>query len=150
MYVRPVETRIEKEELDTLLWINLWKSLGLPRDIRKSFALESPELEFITLEQDDIIGGMVVNELSGGGYEIRHIAVNPDFRNRGAGKMLVEHFIGSIKDKVPLKIQTHARNTSMGFFGKLGFLPVGDTIEHPDFTRHGILIQPMYLDIPSA
>ena len=95
MHIRLVETQTEKEELDILLWENLWKTLGFPADIRKSFALETPEIEFLALEDDTIIGGMVVNELSDTEYEIRHIAVNPDFRNRNVGKFLVERNEGN-------------------------------------------------------
>nr|CBH37489.1 hypothetical protein BSM_09660 [uncultured archaeon] len=37
----------EKNELDLLLWNILWKPLGLPRGIRKSFKLNNPQIELL-------------------------------------------------------------------------------------------------------
>jgi len=39
--------KARKNELDQLLWDVLWKPLGRPRDIRKSFKLNNPQIELL-------------------------------------------------------------------------------------------------------
>ena len=47
MKIKQAKTDKEKNELDQLLWDVLWKPLGLPRDIRKSFKLKNPQIELL-------------------------------------------------------------------------------------------------------
>ena len=137
----------EKNELDQLLWNVLWKPLGFPRDIRQSFKLNNPQIDLIAVDNDFVIGGLVANWLSENEIEIRHIAVESDYQGIGVGKCLVEKLIVLLREDAPVKIHTYARNTSIGFFAKLGFIPTDKYLEHPDFTKHGIKFQQMYQKI---
>jgi hypothetical protein len=47
MKIKHAVSNKEKNELDLLLWDVLWKPLGLPRDIRKSFKLNNPQIELL-------------------------------------------------------------------------------------------------------
>lgn len=143
MDIKQATNHQEQNELDQLLWDVLWKPLNFKRNIRESFRLDEPQIEIVAVDNNDIIGALVANWLSNNEIEIRHIAVKTDFQKMAVGRMLVEELFGLIQDKTPLTIQTHARNTSVGFFLKLGFSPVGDRLEVDAFMQYGIWIQQM-------
>ncbi len=147
MNIKYAVTENEKNELYQLLWNVLWKPLGLPHDIRQSFKLNCPQIELIAIDNGNVIGGLVANRLSDDEIEIRHIAVSFDYQGRSAGRRLVGKLIELVELDVPITIHTYARNTSAGFFSKLGFIPTGEYLEHPDFAKHGITIQKMYCEI---
>ncbi len=135
----------EKSELDQLLWDVLWKPLGLPRDIRQSFKLNNPQIDLVAVDNGVVISGLMANWLSENEIEIRHIAVSSDFQGLSVGKRLVKKLIKLVQKDNSVKIQTCARNTSVGFFTKLGFISIGEPMEHQDFARHGIKFQQMYI-----
>lgn len=137
----------EKSKLDQLLWDVLWKPLGLPRDIRQSFKLNNPQIDLVAVDNGVVIGGLVANWLSENEIEIRHIAVSSDFQGLSVGKRLVEKLIKLVQKDNPVKIQTCARNTSIGFFTKQGFISTGEHLEHQDFARYGVKFQQMYLQV---
>lgn len=147
MNIKYAVTEKEKNELDQLLWNVLWKPLGLPRDTRQSFKLNYPQIELIAIDNGNVIGGIVANWLSDDEIEIHHIAVSFDYQGRSVGKRLVGKLIELVELDVPITIHTYARNTSASFFSKLGFIPTGEYLEHPDFAKHGIAIQKMYCEI---
>ena len=136
--VKPASSEKERGELDELLWDVLWKPLGLPRQARESMKLDSPQIELIAAEDGVVVGGLAANMLSRSTIEIRHIAVRPDWQGRSVGRRLVEGLRDLIPGDAPAEFQTCARNTSAGFFIKLGFSPRGEPLEHEDFAKHGI------------
>lgn len=126
----------------------LWEPLGLPRTVRGSFALESPQIEIIAVEPGgSVVGGLAANVLSDEEIEIRHIAVRSGWQGRGVGTLLVEELKRMFGGRGPLRLKTYARNTSLGFFQRLGFGPVGEPLKHEDFARHGISFLEMHLDV---
>jgi GNAT superfamily N-acetyltransferase len=139
----------ERRELDQLLWDVLWRPLNLGRDIRNSFKLDKPQVDLIALDHDVVVGGLIANWLSGNEVEIRHIAVRPEYQRRSVGRLLIRRLINLIQGDAPLRIQTHARNTSVDFFVKLGFKPEGHYLRHEDFIKHGIEFQQMCLEVSS-
>jgi N-acetylglutamate synthase-like GNAT family acetyltransferase len=151
MKIKQAKSDNEKNELDQLLWNILWKPLGLPHGIRKSFKLNNPQIDLIAVDNGTVIGGLVANWLSESEneIEIRHIAVSSDFQGLSVGKHLVEKMIKLVQKDSQAKIQTCARNTSVGFFTKLGFISTGEYLEHQDFALHGIKFQQMYLKVQS-
>jgi hypothetical protein len=64
MKIKHAVSNKEKNELDQLLWDVLWKPLGLPRDIRKSFKLKNSQNDPIAVDNGTVIGGLVANWLS--------------------------------------------------------------------------------------
>ena len=64
MKIKHAVSNKEKNELDLLLWNVLWKPLGLPRDIRKSFKLNNPQIDLVAVDNGTVIGGLVANWLS--------------------------------------------------------------------------------------
>jgi len=148
MKIRYATTAKEQQNLDQLLWDVLWKPLGLPRNIRKSFELDKPQIDLISVEDNTIIGALVANWLSEKEIEIRHIAVRQDFQGLSVARLLIDELIELVKKKSPLQIQTLARNTSVGFFAKLGFESRGSPVRHKDFLEHGITFQRVFINIP--
>lgn len=143
MNIKQATTHREQGELDQLLWDVLWKPLNFERNIRQSFKLDKPQIEIVAVDNDVIIGALVANWLSKNEIEIRHIAVKTEFQKKAVGRHLVEALFELIKDKNSVTVQTHARSTSVGFFSKLGFNPVGDLLEVDAFMHHGIWLQQM-------
>ena len=148
MHIKYTVSDEEKNELDQLLWTVLWKPLGLPRDIRQSFRLNSPQIDLIAVDNGTVVGGLVANWLSKNEIEIRHIAVRSDYQGLSVGRCLVEKLVKLVQQDTPVKIQTCARNTSAGFFVKLGFISTGKYLEHQDFAKNGIKFQQMYIEVP--
>ena len=143
MKIKAVKSDAEKHELDQLLWDVLWKPLSLPRNIRNAYRSGRPEIELIAVSRNEVIGGLVANQLSEDRFEIRHLAVRPEYQRRSIGRLLVQELIKRIRKRSVVWLQTYARNTSTDFFSRFGFRQEGDFIEHKDFTKHGIRFQHM-------
>jgi N-acetylglutamate synthase-like GNAT family acetyltransferase len=148
MEIKQAVSEAEKEALDQLLWNVLWRPLGLPRDIRQIFKLDKPQIDLIAVSNNAVIGGLVANWLSEDEIEIRHLAVDSGYQRQSAGRFLIGRLINLAQKDVPVCIQTYARDTSVDFFGRLGFAPRGCRLEHKDFARQGIHFQQMYLEVP--
>lgn len=147
MEIKQATTQKEKKELDRLLWTVLWKPLSLPRNIRVSYKLDTPQIDLIAVDNKVVVGVLVANWLSEKELEIRHIAVKSDYQENSIGSLLIEELFRSIRDKRPIQIQTHARNTSIGFFNRLGFKPRGPRMNQPNFMKQGLWIQEMYTEL---
>jgi len=146
--ISPVSTPTEAAALDKLLWEVLWKQVGLPRDVRKSFKVDGESLELVARVQGQIEGGLVAVWTGPGEVELRHLAVRPGTQGRGLGRELVSCLISGIAAKGCLRLHTIARHTSADFFRKMGFQKASGAIpEHPDFKSHGITFQLMEITI---
>ena len=143
MKIKAAKSDAEKRELDQLLWDVLWKPLNLPRNVRNAYSLGRLEIELIAVSQNEAIGGLVANQLSENRFEIRHVAVRPEYQRQSVGRLLIQELTKRIRKRSVVWLQTYARNTSTGFFSRLGFRQEGDLVEHKDFTKHGIRFQRM-------
>jgi len=142
--IGPVTAQSLARALDRILWDVLWKPIGLPRDIRESLKLGGDPIELIASQGSEVLGGIVANRLSPDVLELRHIALRPNFQRQSIGARLVRELVAIAERKGRAIIQTYARNTSAGFFSRLDFVPLSnETLEHPDFSRHGITFQQM-------
>jgi N-acetylglutamate synthase-like GNAT family acetyltransferase len=105
-------------------------------------------MELVALDRRKVIGGLVAYQLAEHQFEIRHLAVHADYQGRSVGRLLIEGLIKEICKDAVVWIQTYARDTSVGFFARLGFVPEGGFLEHEDFVRYGIKFQKMWLVVP--
>jgi len=134
----------ESEELDELLWRVLWKPLDLPRNIRQSFKVKGNTIELVAKKDGHITGGLIAVWTGESEVEISHLAVASNAQHQGIGQKLVEDLSNAVKAKGCRKIHTIARNTSVGFFRKLGFKTAsGIPPDHPDFKKKGITFELM-------
>ena len=133
----------DAEELDLLLWEILWKPLSLPKNIRDSLKLTGETIELVAKSNGILVGGIVANWISPIDVEIRHIAINPGSQRIGVGKGLVHALAEDISIRGCERITTIARNTSVNFFGKIGFNIIREKkpADHPDFVKHGITFE---------
>lgn len=144
-------TEEERNELDRLLWEVLWQPLGFPRDVRISFQLKGPFEEYYARSSEQgIIGGIVIRVASPGELDICHIAVCPGLQGSGIGKRLVGCAIEAARRNDCTRIVVIARNTSVDFFKKLGFVVLPRGIpDHPEFKKWGVTFHFMELCLES-
>jgi len=139
MVIKIAESQNEKDQLDELIWLVLWKPLNLPRDMRSKVALSGEKIEIIAVNDKKIVGGLVANWVAEDDLEIRHLAVDESYQRKSIGTNLISHLFDLIKKDCPVRIQTYVRKKSYPFFVKQGFISVNEKwIEHPDFRKHGI------------
>jgi N-acetylglutamate synthase-like GNAT family acetyltransferase len=137
--IEPLTSGQDIDAFGDLLWEVLWKPLELPRDIGDSFKLDGEKIEFAATENGNMVGGLVANWTTPKEVELRHLAVRPGAANRRVGTRLVEALLQAVKVRGCTRVHTIARNTSAGFFRKLGFTTApGTPPEHPHFKKHGI------------
>ncbi|MHC4215972.1 MAG: GNAT family N-acetyltransferase [Planctomycetota bacterium] len=137
--IKIAESSQQKRQLDELLWEVLWKPLDLPQNVRVEFKLPGEEIELIAIENQKVIGALVANRTAKDQYEIRHLAVDEKYQRKDVGTNLLTRFFELSDMNMPVRIQVHARNTSLGFFTKHGFTSTDqEWLDHPDFTKHGI------------
>ena len=142
--IRTVQSPEESRQFHELLWEVLWKPIGLPRDIRASLEMKSQKFELVALQDSVVVGGLVAFRLSDSEIELRYIAIRPDCQRRSIGTRLVGELIAMADVDSTATIRTHARNTALGFWDKLGFRPASDEwLEYPDFAAHGIKFRVM-------
>ncbi|MHC4442029.1 MAG: GNAT family N-acetyltransferase [Planctomycetota bacterium] len=142
--ISPANSPAEAQALDTFLWEILWKPLGLARDIRESYRLDGECLELVAKVNNHPISGLVANWTSPSEVELRHLAVKPELHHQGVGSRLVQTLIDIASQNNCTRIHTISRNTSTGFFKKLGFTPApGQAPDHPAFKKHGITFEMM-------
>jgi uncharacterized protein len=140
--IRAVTSDSDSRDLDELLWEVLWKPIGLPQTIRQSFKLEGESVELVAVAHSEVVGGLVANWLSPIEVELRHLAVKPEAQGQTIGSRLVKRLISIVSEWNCSTVQTISRNTSAGFFRKLGFvLRPGKAPEHPVFKKHGITFE---------
>jgi len=140
--INQVEAGAEASQLDGLLWDVLWKPIDLPRNIRDSFTLNGEYLELVARSDAALVGGLVADWTSPTEIEIRHIAVRPENQKQGVGARLVTSLLQHLSARHCRRLHAIARNTSAGFFRKLGFSTApGEPPEHPLFKKHGITFE---------
>jgi len=92
MNVNITEFSIEAYDQVILLW-ELCEGIGLSGADSKSniqhFLKKNPGMSFIALDNNTIVGAVLSGSDGRRGY-IHHLAVHPEYRNRGIGRALVE------------------------------------------------------------
>lgn len=75
------------------------------------------------LEDDAIIGEIVVCEISGEVMEIKNLAVFPEYQHKGYGKALIEFICEKYKDRYSvLQVGTGNSSLTVPFYEKCGFV----------------------------
>lgn len=156
MEIRRAQCEEESRQLDQLLWDVLWGPLGFPRDIRGEFERggavfdvvfvegEDSVFDVVAVEGGDVVGGLVAGWVGAGRIEIRYFAVRPDHQRQGVGAKLLSCLAEITATRAPVTIETHSRNTSLGFYQKQGFEAIDDEWEEfALFTEHGIRFRKM-------
>lgn len=72
-------------------------------------------------------------------YRLRAMATHPDYRNRNAGKLLIESSISLLRTKGYNLLWCDAREVALGFYSKLGFELVDEWYNIKNVGRHKLL-----------
>ena len=146
--IEQVRSEADSARLYALLWEVLWKPLGFPRNVRELFKLEGESLAFIAKSQGELQGGLVASWTSPTEVELCHIGLKPEAQNQGVGRQLVNVLLGTLAQSKCARIHVIARNTSAGFFRKLGFTTSpGKSPQHPVFAKQGIRFELLEMDV---
>ena len=78
---------------------------------------------------DELIGCLVLTRLSDTAMKMRQVAVHPNFRNLGIGRMLVEKCEETAKSEGCYEMELHARISAIPFYLRLGYTLRGDEFE---------------------
>jgi len=115
---------------DTDSVIELWRRCDLLRpwndphkDIFRKISIQ-PEL-FLVLENGDCILGCIMAGYDGHRGWLNYLAVDPDFRQKGYGRQLVQEAANRLHDLgcPKINIQVRKKNVSiLSFYRKLGFV----------------------------
>jgi len=122
-------TPSEKTEIINFLYEHLKEYGDSKKDIQKAIDYSINEcisfggFTMLILEDDQIAGVTVINEIGMGGYIpeniLVYIATHKDFRGKGLGKMLMLNAIDYAKGDIALHVE--ANKTAIKMYEKLGF-----------------------------
>ena len=110
--------------------------------------------EMFVLDDDGMKAECVVTKESDGIYEIKNIAVIPDYQRKGYGKCLIEFVISYYSDCKLMLVGTGECDSILDFYHNCGFTESHriknffiDNYDHPMFEEGVQLIDMIYLKI---
>lgn len=142
-------TWIEKHDPLYPEWVALrQRILREPLGLKTSEAeleMESNHRHLIAVEENSVMGGLIVVPLSPETWKVRQVAIEPSLQGQGLGRRLMERAIGDAGEEGIAEIVLHSRSHVVGFYERLGFSFVG-----PEFEEVGIPHRKMILALSSA
>ena len=66
---------------------------------------------------------------SAAGAKIGRMAVLPECRGRGTGRLVLDYLVAAARERAPARTYLHAQVPVEGFYLKYGFGPVGEVFE---------------------
>lgn len=108
--------------------------------------------DMFVLDDNGIKAECVVTQEADGIYELKNIAVAPEFQRKGYGKFLIEYVFAYYFDCNRMLVGTGDMPSSLGFYHKCGFTESHrinnffvDNYDHPMFEDGKQLIDMVYL-----
>ena len=102
-------------------------------------ASESDSHHLVALDEGGrILGCLMLTPRAGGEVQMRQVAVKPDRQGTGLGRALALEAEAKARALGFTRMMLHARDTAIGFYGRLGYAPEGDR-----FLEVGIVHQQM-------
>lgn len=112
--------------------------LGLAFTVEQ-LASESDSLHLAAFDEAGrILGCLMLTPREAGEVQMRQVAVKPDLQGTGLGRALVDEAERKARELGFTRMMLHARDTAIGFYGRLGYAPEGDR-----FLEVGIVHQQM-------
>ncbi|MHB1485751.1 MAG: GNAT family N-acetyltransferase [Saccharofermentanales bacterium] len=121
--------QIEVLEFDTLKYR---QSLSLRNEIlRKPIGMsiydddlsdEKSQVHIAYLIADDVVGILLLKQISENEVKMRQVAVKKDYQNQGIGAALVEFAEEIARNSGYHMISLHARKTAVSFYEKLSYI----------------------------
>ena len=108
--------------------------------------------EMFVLDDNGIKAECVITKESDGIYELKNIAVLPDYQRKGYGKSLLEFLFSYYTDCSTMLVGTGDVPSALGFYNKCGFTEshriknfFTDNYDHPMFEDGKQLVDMVYL-----
>ncbi len=108
--------------------------------------------EMFVLEDNGIKAECVITKEGDGVYELKNIAVSPDYQRKGYGKSLIEFLFSTYTDCNTIFVGTGDVPSSLTFYKKCGFIESHriinffvDNYDHPMFEDGKQLVDMVYL-----
>ncbi len=79
----------------------------------------------VAAEGERLIGCMAVRDFGARLFEVRSLAIEPEYQSRGAGRRMVELAMATLRQNYPDEFRLFALTYVPGFFERLGFVKVG-------------------------
>jgi predicted GNAT family N-acyltransferase len=103
----------------------LRKPLGMELD-RSSLSDEVNDFLVICMEEDKMLGCVILSLVSGNTLKLRQMAVAEDAQGKGIGSMIVEWAEKLAFEKGYRTIEMHARKYAIPFYEKAGYSAYGE------------------------
>ncbi len=110
--------------------------------------------DMFVLDDNGVKAECVVTKESDGMYELKNIAVNPDYQRKGYGKRLIEFLLSHYMDCKVLFVGTGDSAFTLSFYKSCGFTEshriksfFTDNYDHPIFENGKQLVDMIYLKI---
>jgi predicted GNAT family N-acyltransferase len=94
---------------------------------------ESQMIHVAALEDEVLVGGVILKPLSVDRFKLRQMVVKPEAHRRGIGRQLVQAAEAIARARGVRTVELHARANACDFYAKLGY-----RIEGPQFMEVGI------------
>lgn len=128
----------EINDAKLLLYQELFKPLGMPRETQESLKTPGVEHYFVCIFNNSIIGVMVL-VVESDKVELHHAATSKEYRGQGIGKKLWQEVLRFSEAKGINVIELYSRNTAIDFWKSVGFTEVTEEwLEVESFVKHGI------------
>jgi len=88
---------------------------------------EAAQIHIVACDASGVVLGVVLlKPISGNTVKLRQMAVSAEVQGAGLGRKLVAFAEETAKERGFREIETHARLTALGFYGKLGYMAHGE------------------------
>jgi predicted N-acetyltransferase YhbS len=111
------------QELD-LRWRVLRRPLGFAPDA-VAFPFEAESLHLVALDAGRVVGCVLFHPEGTETGRLFQMAVEPDRQGTGLGTALVRALETELGRRGFREVILHARDTAVGFYARLGYVPVG-------------------------
>ena len=114
--------RFKTEDIDAILEIEAvaFPKTAYPREVFLDYAEKDPD-GFLVLEIEGAVEGYIISDTGG---HIHSMAISPQYRRKGLGKMLFMHAVKYAKEKLWLEVRAENR-TAIRFYERLGMRIIG-------------------------
>ncbi|WP_070972113.1 GNAT family N-acetyltransferase [Vibrio sonorensis] len=95
------------------------------REIIEKYLKRNPNLSFVSLDGENIVGAILVGTDGRRGY-VQHLAVNPNYRGKGLGAKLISAAVEALSEIGIAKTHLFVANENINaqaFYEKLGWFP---------------------------
>ncbi len=124
--VREPKTKEEFDSYHTLRWKLLRKPWNQPKGSEKD-DLEDESFHFIAICKNKIVGVGRLHKNNPEEGQIRFMAVDTTYQNKGIGKAILLKIHEKAKELKLKKIILNARKNSVGFYEKAGYRKIAKT-----------------------